>query len=202
MKTSDSIAKIAPALLNAQKAITFATKDAMNPHLKNRYADLQSVIEAIKPALNDAGIVFMQSATPSSDEKLHLVTRMIHESGEWIEDEIVIPVVKQDAQGHGSALTYARRYSLASMTGLFQSDDDGNEVSIGKANQKPAKTEPTGIRENELEDIKIAMREAEDEQALLRIGSGVPANATDAQKAELSGEYSKRRKALKAAQEA
>lgn len=199
MKTSDSIIKISPALLKAQKAITFATKDAMNPHLKNRYADLQSVIEAIKPALNDAGIFFMQSATPSPDDKLHLVTRLIHESGEWIEDEIVIPVVKQDAQGHGSAMTYARRYSLASMTGLFQSDDDGNEVTISKTKPEAKKVEPTGITENELEDIKIAMREAENEESLLAIGKGIPAAATEVQKAELAGEYTKRRKALKAA---
>jgi hypothetical protein len=199
MKTSDSITKISPALLKAQKAITFATKDAMNPHLKNRYADLQSVIEAIKPALNEAGIFFMQSATPSTDDKLHLVTRLIHDSGEWVEDEIVIPVVKQDAQGHGSAMTYARRYSLASMTGLFQSDDDGNEVTIPKAKQEPKKAEPTGISDNELEDIKIAMREAETEDALLAIGKGIPAAATEVQKAELAGEYTKRRKALKAA---
>ena len=71
MKHSDSIKAIAPALLAAQKAIAFAKKDATNPHFKNKYADLPAVIEAIKPALNDAGISYIQTPAPSDDGKLH-----------------------------------------------------------------------------------------------------------------------------------
>jgi len=125
MITSESIKHIAPALLTAQRNITFAAKTAKNPHFKNNYADLPSVIDAVKDALNDAGIVFIQTPTPSEDGRLHLVTRMIHESGEWIEDIAVCAMPKQDAQGFGSAMTYLRRYSLAAFCGLYQADDDG-----------------------------------------------------------------------------
>lgn len=197
MKTSESLTKIAPALLEAQKSITFAAKDATNPHFRNKYADLPAVVDAIKPALNDAGISFLQAATPSDDDKLHLTTRLIHSSGEWIEDTLVIPLPKQDPQGYGSAMTYARRYALAAMTGLYQDDDDGNAGSGHAPTQK--KVEPKGMTQGEIEDFRIAMREAEDEESLQRIGKGVPAHATDAQKAELASEYTKRRKALKAA---
>lgn len=113
----------------AQKAITFASKDATNPHFKNKYADLPAVVDAVKPALNDSDIAFIQSASPSDDGKLHLTTRLIHTSGEWIEDTLVMPLPKQDPQGYGSAMTYARRYALAAITGLYQDDDDGNEGS-------------------------------------------------------------------------
>ena len=125
MKTSEQIDKIAPALIAAQAKITFATKDATNPHFKNRYADLPAVIDAVKPALNAAGIAFLQSPSPSDDGKLHLTTRLIHTSGQWIEDCAVCPLPKADPQGFGSAMTYLRRYSLASICGLYQDDDDG-----------------------------------------------------------------------------
>ena len=74
MKTSESITKIAPALLQAQKSITFAGKNAKNPHFKNTYADLSAVIDAIKESLNNADIVFMQTPSPSDDGRLHLTT--------------------------------------------------------------------------------------------------------------------------------
>jgi hypothetical protein len=194
MKTSESIAKIAVALLEAQKGITFAAKDATNPHFKNRYADLPAVVDAVKPALNEAGIAFIQSAGPSDDSKLHLTTRLIHTSGEWIEDTLVMPLPKQDPQGYGSAMTYARRYALAAITGLYQDDDDGNAGAGVVQKAAPAHKGMTG---SELEDFRIAMREADDEEALQRIGKNVPAHATDAQKAELASEYTKRRKSLK-----
>jgi len=127
MKTSDNITKIAPALLQAQSNITFAGKNARNPHFKNAYADLPAVIDAVKEALNNAGIIFLQTPSPSEDGRLHLTTRLLHESGEWIEDVAVCPLPKSDPQGFGSALTYLRRYSLASICGLYQEDDDGEK---------------------------------------------------------------------------
>lgn len=125
MKTSDSIIKIAPALLSAQQAIGFAAKDSKNPAFKSSYANLESVIEAIKAPLNDAGIMFMQTFAEGSPGFLSLTTRLLHTSGEWIEDTLTMPLTKHDAQGFGSAATYARRYALAAVTGLYQADDDG-----------------------------------------------------------------------------
>jgi hypothetical protein len=150
MKTSESISKIAPALLAAQRAIRFATKDASNPHFKSKYADLPGVIDAVKGPLNDAGIIFIQSPSPSDDGKLHLTTRLIHESGEWIEDTAVTPLQKSDPQGVGSAITYMRRYSLAAITGLYQDDDDGNAASgVGQRaqqEQKPQAMKPADVK--------------------------------------------------------
>jgi hypothetical protein len=129
MKTSETLVKIAPDLLLAQKSIKFAVENAKNPHLKNNYADLSSVIDAVKTHLNDNNIVFMQSPTPSDDGRLHLTTRLLHTSGEWIEDTATCPLSKQDPQGFGSALTYLRRYSLSAICGLYADDDDGDRAS-------------------------------------------------------------------------
>lgn len=136
MKTSETIAKLATALLEAQKAITFAAKDAANLFFKSKYADLPTVIDAIKPALNAAGVVFIQTASPSEPGTLSLTTRLIHTSGEWIEDTATAPLVKNDPQGYGSAITYLRRYSLAAITGLYQDDDDDDDD--GNAASAPA----------------------------------------------------------------
>ena len=133
MKTSDSISNIAGALLKAQQEITFAAKDSKNPAFKSTYANLESVIEAIKGPLNDHGIVFMQTFSPSAPGFLALSTRLLHTSGEWIEDEMTVPLQKNDAQGYGSAATYSRRYALAAITGLYQADDDGQEAAKPRA---------------------------------------------------------------------
>jgi len=137
MKTSDSISNIAGALLKAQQEITFAAKDSKNPAFKSTYANLESVIEAIKGPLNAHGIVFVQTFSPSNPGFLALSTRLLHTSGEWIEDEMTVPLQKNDAQGYGSAATYSRRYALAAITGLYQADDDGQEA---------AKPQPMKIR--------------------------------------------------------
>jgi hypothetical protein len=143
MKTSETIAKIAPALLKAQKSITFASKDSLNPHFKSKYADLGSVIEAVKPALNDSGIAFVQTTGTSDPGILAMTTRLLHESGEWMEDTATCPLPKNDPQGYGSACTYLRRYSLAAIVGLYQDDDDGNGAS-GKDKEKKATPDPVG----------------------------------------------------------
>ncbi|CAB4121794.1 Essential recombination function protein [uncultured Caudovirales phage] len=128
MKTSESLVKIAPALVKAQMGITYAIENAKNPHLKNTYADLSAVIDAVKVALNANGISFIQSPSPSDDGRLHLTTRLIHESGEWIENTATCPLPKQDPQGFGSALSYLRRYSLSAFCGLYSDDNDGNSA--------------------------------------------------------------------------
>ena len=130
MNKSDNISDLAAALVTAQAAITYASKDATNPHFKNRYADLQSVIEAIKGPLNSAGIAFIQTPSESTSGLLSLTTMLIHKSGQWISDTATIPLPKNDPQGYGSALTYGRRYGLAAICGLFQADDDGEAAAL------------------------------------------------------------------------
>lgn len=138
MKTSDSLDKIAPALVKAQAAMSFARKDTTNPHFKSTFAGLPSVIDAVKGPLNDNGIAFIQTPGPSDDGKLHLTTRLIHTSGQWIEDTAVCPLPKSDPQGFGSASTYIRRYSLAAITGLYQDDDDGEGATHREEAEKPS----------------------------------------------------------------
>lgn len=128
MQTSESIKDITAALLAVQKEITKVKKKGSNPHFKSSYAQLNDVLDVIKEPLNNNGILFIQ--TPStSDKGCAVTTRLIHESGEWIEDTATCPIVKQDPQGYGSAVTYLRRYSLVSIVGLEQVDDDGNDGS-------------------------------------------------------------------------
>lgn len=137
MKTSETLTKLMPALIKAQDEIKHAIKDAKNPHFKNNYATLESVIDATKPALIKNKLLVTQSVTPANT----LVTTLYHESGEFLSSEVNLLLNRQDMQQLGSALTYARRYSLAALLNIAQEDDDGN-VATGKPTepQKPAST--------------------------------------------------------------
>lgn len=136
MKTSEKIDLIAPALLAAQKEINNASKDAKNPHFRSSYASLGSVIEAIKEPCNKHNIVILQTLA-EGETGLHLSTRAIHSSGQWIEDTAFSPLPKADPQGVGSATTYLRRYSLAALMCITQEDDDGNAASAGVTRSAP-----------------------------------------------------------------
>ena len=155
MKTSESITKIASALVSAQKDFLSAKKSSDNPFFKSKYADLQAVISAVKESLNENGIAFIQSPTESEGDVLKLTTRLLHESGEWIEDTSVCPLVKRDPQAFGSALSYLRRYSLSAMCGIYQADDDGNEA-----------TKKTDV---DVTDIIVAIKESTDIDSMKNI---------------------------------
>lgn len=128
MNKSESIKTIALSLHKAQSAIKGALKDSTNPHFKSKYADLSSVIEAVKKPLLDNGIVFMQGIE-DAENGVAVETMLLHISGEWISSTLKIPASKQDAQGYGSAITYGRRYGLQSMCGVPAEDDDGNAAT-------------------------------------------------------------------------
>jgi hypothetical protein len=122
-------AKIASAFVKAQKAFGPALKSSSNPHFRSRYADLSACVEAVIDALNANGIALMQK-TYECKEGVMVETIFVHESGEVIESGMLhVPAVKHDAQGFGSALTYARRYSLMAACGIAPEDDDGNAAS-------------------------------------------------------------------------
>lgn len=128
MQKSDSIVKLAEALHKAQKSIKSALKDSTNPHFKSKYAGLPSVIEAVKEPLLDNGITFLQGIK-GAPNGVAVETMLLHTSGEWISETLEIPATKQDAQGYGSAITYARRYGLQAMCGVPAEDDDGNAAT-------------------------------------------------------------------------
>jgi|ERR1035437_3385420 hypothetical protein len=140
---SDTITKIAPALLKAQKEMGNSVKGSSNPFFKSRYADLNSVREAVTPALHANGIVILQ-LNQHLNGKNFVVTTLLHESGEFITSET--EVVSKDAsnpQALGSAISYARRYGLQSMLSIGADDDDG-ETAVGRATTKSnGKTQQT-----------------------------------------------------------
>lgn len=128
MQASETTTKIAPALLKAQKAIGAATKGSVNPHFKNKYADLATVIEACKEHLNSAGLSFLQ--TFSNDDKgVTVHTTLLHESGERVSSSLWLPVTQLTPQAYGSAITYGKRYGLQSFLGIPSEDDDGEKAS-------------------------------------------------------------------------
>lgn len=118
--------EISSALVKAQRAFGPALKTSSNPHFKSRYADLAACVEAVIDGLNQHGIFLMQSSHLCEDGVI-VETVFIHESGEQISaGKLHVPASKQDAQGYGSALTYARRYALMAACGIAPEDDDGN----------------------------------------------------------------------------
>lgn len=131
MQQSESIANLAKALSTVQGKLTHAKKDSKNPFFKSNYADLESVWDACRTLLSNNGLAVSQFPGTYSDldKSMSLVTILTHESGEWINHEMSVPVTKADAQGAGSALTYMRRYALAAVVGVVQADDDGNAAS-------------------------------------------------------------------------
>lgn len=138
MKKSDTIGSISKALFVAQQALLPAMKNATNPHLRNKYADLGAVWEACEGALKAAGLVVVQ-CPGTSDRGVTLTTTVIHaESGEWIESDLTMPAGKGDAQAIGSAITYARRYALSAMLGVLAEDDDG-EAAQGRGKAEAAR---------------------------------------------------------------
>ena len=132
---SDDIKELAGAMLKVQAEINPAIKDASNPFAKNRYATLNSVVMASREALLKFGAWVIQNSVPVEPGRLGLMTRLVHAStGQWYSCLMVIPLAKSDPQGYGSALTYARRYSTASMIGLITEDDDA-ETACGRGKQ-------------------------------------------------------------------
>jgi len=136
---------IALALITAQSQMSNAKKNAKNPFLKNSYADLNAIREAVIPALNENKIVVLQPMIEINGE-MYVKTLLLHESGETIESVTKVVVSKQnDAQSQGSGLTYARRYGLQSLLCVGAVDDDGNASSNLKTEQQTHSEEDRNI---------------------------------------------------------
>lgn len=130
---SDQINDLAGAIVTAQSKLEPAKKDATNPFFHSKYADLPAVWLALAP-FRAEGIAITQSPMESPDGYIILDTQLTHTSGQWMRSRLKMRVAKDDPQGAGSALTYARRYALGCMTGLVtEDDDDGNAASHAPA---------------------------------------------------------------------
>ena len=125
------------ALVKAQRAFGSALKDKTNPAFRSKYADLGACLDAVMDALNAAGIALIQRQHPH-EGGVCIETVFVHESGEsYSAGLLTVPASKQDPQGYGSALTYARRYSVMAACGIAPEDDDGNAASKPKQAAKP-----------------------------------------------------------------
>lgn len=138
MNRSESIGALAKALAAAQKEMDGAAKVKLNPHLKSKYADMESVVDAIKAPLAKYGISYTQLNEPSERNEVRVETVLMHESGEWVSGVIALPVSKTDPQGFGSAMTYARRYALMAIVGIAAEDDDGLRATLAGDGQDSA----------------------------------------------------------------
>lgn len=127
MKTSEQNKQVLKALFEAKGKFSKAEKSKQNSHLKNKYSTLEDVLAAVEPGLADSGLVLFQGMLDDeSTSRIKVETTFYHaESGEWVSFLTIVPISKQDAQGYGSSLTYARRYAITAALGLSQADDDG-----------------------------------------------------------------------------
>ena len=126
------------ALAAAQSEMTKALKSAANPHLKSNYADLGSVMDACMGPLNSNGIALVQRI--GAADGIHYVeTTLTHgESDTRLSCTVSLFIQKQDMQGYGSAVTYARRYGLMAMAGIAPEEDDGHAAAQSKPEKKIA----------------------------------------------------------------
>jgi hypothetical protein len=152
--------EIASALVKAQKAFGPALKQSNNPHFKSRYADLATCVEAVIDALNDNGIALIQQ-TDLCESGVIVETVFVHETGEtYNAGKLHVPASKHDAQGYGSALTYARRYSLMAACGIAPEDDDGNAATAAPPQRRVVAQAPAPAKASAL-DVETITKLAE-----------------------------------------
>ena len=145
MKTSETINELATALAKAQAVMGNAHFNRQNPHFKSKFADLASVRDTITPALTTNGISVVQM-TSVGNESVIVHTRLMHSSGQWIESEYPIINDPGKPQAMGSALSYARRYSLSAICNIAsEEDDDGNEAQNSRKPEPPIERDVFGL---------------------------------------------------------
>jgi hypothetical protein len=150
---SESITKLASALIGFQTDVSAIKKDSSNPFFKSKYASLSQVLDGIKKPLIDNKLAVVQF--PRGEHEL--VTIILHESGEYLEESYKMTPSKNDPQGLGSAITYQRRYALCSCLGLnIEEDDDGNAASQPVANGAPKKSVGGLLNGKQIEIIECA----------------------------------------------
>lgn len=131
MKQSESLIDLASALSLAQAEMGGAVKDSNNPFFKSNYADLTSVIKALKEPFANHGLSYVQLPVTSEGGKgIGVSTMLMHNSGQWVQSEYLLPMDKITPQGAGSAITYARRYALQAMAGIPTVDDDAEAAML------------------------------------------------------------------------
>lgn len=143
MKHSDELKNLAKALAKFQADIKDPARDKDNPYFKSKYVALDGLLDAVRPVLAANGLSFIQSPV-SNGQDMGVATLLMHDSGEWIEsDPFMLHAVKNDPQAGGSAITYARRYSLSAVLGVaWDDDDDANMATKGHQSRSNAQNAP------------------------------------------------------------
>lgn len=140
---SQGIKALIAALKGVQGMVEGVKRDADNPHFRSRYATLEAVVDAARPALQANGFAFTQAPGAIVDGAVEITTMLMHESGEWLRSTLHVPLGKRDPQGLGSALTYGQRYSLMATLGLPPTDDDG-ETAMDRSRDNAGDVRSTG----------------------------------------------------------
>ena len=137
MQTSNEINELAAAMAIAQGQMGAAYKNSSNPHFKSSFADLASISDVIKQPLSDNGLSVVQFPI-NNEQGVAITTRVMHKSGQWIEESFGIKPVKAGPQEYGSLISYFRRYALAAIFAIPQTDDDANAMQLAaEAPKKP-----------------------------------------------------------------
>lgn len=142
MKTSENVTELYAAFVKFQMEVEQPKKNAVNPFFKSRYTTLDEILRTVSPVLGKHGLAVMQEVTSDGGD-VSITTRLIHESGQWLEAEpMTLKVEKNTAQGQGSATSYGRRYALSAVLGVAsEDDDDGNAAEprerSNRSNNKP-----------------------------------------------------------------
>ena len=147
MRNSDNINELAAALSKAQAQMRPAAKDLANSHFKNRYSTITAVWEVVREPITANGLTIWQDIT-TCDKTVSVTTKVVHVSGQWVEfGPLTIPLAKFDAQGVGSATSYAKRYALCAALGVVSDDDDGEAASAPIRNKQE---EPKKISQDQI----------------------------------------------------
>lgn len=164
MHTSEQLDKLAAALSKAQGEVTGALKSADNPFFKSKYADLAACWDAARGPLSANGLSVAQTPSTTDDGAVCVTTRLMHSSGQWIEDTMACKPAKNDAQALGSVTTYLRRYGLAAIVGLAQVDDDGEAAVVHDEktnNNEMTPVKKTAKGKNEFAPVAIPVEPGE-----------------------------------------
>jgi hypothetical protein len=138
MEQSQSITKLAAALVKVQSALSPIPRTSVNPFFKSKYADLEAIWSGCRKVLTTNGLAIIQAPSVGTGDTISVATMLVHESGEWVRDCAVYPLVKNDPQGAGSAITYGRRYGLSAILGMVTEDDDDGHAASAPARSAPA----------------------------------------------------------------
>jgi len=171
MQKSESIKELATALNAAQKEIAAAKLNSENPYFKSKYADLASVWGACRDALSKNGLAVSQ-LTKSEGDLIGVETVLMHRSGEWLSETLLLKPTKTDPQAAGSALSYARRYALSAIVGVVQEDDDANTHS--SANAGSSQTKPQASQSAPKEEIYTGTTDQQKRSELFLKNKSIP----------------------------